>query len=202
MTEANDIDKGQDQSVQDELPIFNYKRLVSELISKWYLFILFMAIGLTGAWLYNRYTTTMYSARASLMILEEGSTTFWREGGGFSGEALRGFGTSYQGIQNQMIIMKSKPVVTRAIRDLGFEVSYYNEGKLSTAENYTDAAFQVEWDRNHPQLIGFDFKIAVHPDRSMTLSGFGEGVGSYNYAENRWVGNFPEVNLRPEDPIG
>jgi capsular exopolysaccharide synthesis family protein len=195
MTEYNDNDRLQDQAAQDELPIFNYKRLVSELISHWYLFILFLAIGLTGAWLYNRYTSVMYAARTSIMILEEGSTTFWRQGGGFSGEALRGFGTSYQGISNQMIIMKSQPVVARAIRELGFEVSYHNEGKLSTAENYTDAAFRVEWDRNHPQLIGFDFKIAVHPDRSITLSGTGEGVSAYSYAENRWVGGYSSISI-------
>jgi capsular exopolysaccharide synthesis family protein len=195
MTEYNDTDKLQDQTAQDELPIFNYKRLVSELISKWYLFVLFLALGMTGAWLYNRYTTTMFAARASLMILEEGSTTFWREGGGFSGEALRGFGTSYQGISNQMIIMKSKPVVTRAIQELGFEVSYHNEGRLSTAENYTDAAFTVEWDRTHPQLIGFDFMVAVHPDRSISLSGTGEGVGAYNYLSRRWEGSFSQVSL-------
>ena len=195
MSDINDIDKREDQTAQDELPIFNYKRLVSELISHWYLFVLFMAIGLSGAWLYNRYTTTMYAARASVMILEEGSTTFWRQQGGFSGEALRGFGTSYQGIQNQMIIMKSKPVVLRAIRDLGFEVSYHNEGKLSTAENYTDAAFRVEWDRNHPQLIGFDFKIAVHPNRTISLTGSGEGVLAFNFALNQWAGGFPSVNI-------
>ena len=195
MSENTEIDKREEQAAQDELPIFNYKRLVSELIAKWYLFILFMAIGLSGAWLYNRYTTTMFASRASIMILEEGSTTFWREGGGFSGEALRGFGTSYQGIQNQMIIMKSKPVVTRAIKELGFEVSYYNEGKLSTAENYTDAVIRVEWDRYHPQLIGFDFKVAVHPDRTMTLSGLGEGVGAYNFANHQWAGSFAEVKL-------
>lgn len=195
MSDINDIDKREDQTAQDELPIFNYKRLVSELISHWYLFVLFMAIGLSGAWLYNRYTTTMYAARASVMILEEGSTTFWRQQGGFSGEALRGFGTSYQGIQNQMIIMKSKPVVLRAIRDLGFEVSYHNEGKLSTAENYTDAAFRVEWDRNHPQLIGFDFKIAVHPNRTISLTGSAEGVSAFNFALDKWTGGFPSVNI-------
>ncbi len=195
MSDINDIDKREDQTAQDELPIFNYKRLVSELISHWYLFVLFMAIGLSGAWLYNRYTTTMYAARASVMILEEGSTTFWRQQGGFSGEALRGFGTSYQGIQNQMIIMKSKPVVLRAIRDLGFEVSYHNEGKLSTAENYTDAAFRVEWDRNHPQLVGFDFKIAVHPNRTISLTGSAEGVSAFNFALDKWTGGFPSVNI-------
>ena len=202
MTEYNDTDRTQDSAAQEELPVFNYKRLVSELISHWYLFVLFMGIGLAGAWLYNRYTTTMYSARASIMILEEGSTTFWRQAGGFSGEALRGFGTSYQGIQNQMIIMKSQPVVAKAIRELGFEVSYHNEGKLSTAENYTDAAFRVEWDRNHPQLIGFDFRISVHPDRSITLSGFGEGVGAYNYSENRGAGYFPEVKIEQKVQSG
>jgi len=71
MTEYNDTDRTQDSAAQEELPVFNYKRLVSELISHWYLFVLFMGIGLAGAWLYNRYTTPMYSARASIMILEE-----------------------------------------------------------------------------------------------------------------------------------
>lgn len=101
-----------------------------------------------------------------------------------------------------MIIMKSQPVVAKAIRELGFEVSYHNEGKLSTAENYTDAAFRVEWDRNHPQLIGFDFRISVHPDRSITLSGFGEGVGVYNYSENRGAGYFPEVKIEQKVQSG
>jgi tyrosine-protein kinase Etk/Wzc len=193
--EYTDIEKQQEQSMQEELPIFNYKRLVSELISKWYLFVLFLTFGLTGAWLYNRYMTTIYATKSSIMIMEEGSTSFWTQNQGFTGEALRGFGTSYQGISNQMIILKSKPVVTRAIQELDFEVSYYNEGKLSTAENYTDSPFRIDWDRNHPQLIGFNFKITVHPDRSVTLTGYGENVGVYNFEEEKWLGRFPEVKI-------
>ncbi len=189
MMEIPDNEHLQNQTNQEELPIFNYKRLVSELISKWYLFIFSLVLGLSGAWLYNRYTTTIYAMKSSIMIQEEGSNSFITQNSGFSGEALRGFGTSYQGISNQMIILKSKPVVTRAIRELGFEVNYYNKGRLSEAEIYTDAPFRVIWNRYHPQLIGFNFNLTVHPDRTMELTGEAESVGAYNYTTGQWVGS-------------
>src|SRR5512136_2325129 len=103
--EIHDHDNNQNQNLPEELPIFNYKRLVSELISKWYLFALCLVLGLSGAWLFNRYTTTIYAMKSSIMIQEEGSNAFITQNQGFTGEALRGFGTSSQGISNQMIIL-------------------------------------------------------------------------------------------------
>jgi len=179
----------QNQTVQEELPIFNYKRLVSELISKWYLFAFSLVLGLSGAWLYNRYTTTIYAMKSSVMIQEEGSNSFITQNSGFTGEALRGFGTSYQGISNQMIILKSKPVVTRAIRELGFEVSYFNKGRLSEAEVYLDAPFRVIWDPSHPQMIGTNFNLTIHPDLTMNLTMETEGAGVYDFVKEEWAGN-------------
>jgi tyrosine-protein kinase Etk/Wzc len=193
--EIQDPDSLQNQNLQEELPIFNYKRLVSELISKWYLFLICLVFGLSGAWLYNRYTTTIYAMKSSIMIQEEGSNSFITQNRGFTGEALRGFGTSYQGISNQMIILKSKPVVTRAIKELGFEVSYYNQGRLSIAENYIDAPFRVIWDREHPQLIGVNFNLTIHPDRTMELKTEAENANSFNYSSGQWMGSLPSFIL-------
>jgi tyrosine-protein kinase Etk/Wzc len=186
--EIQDPDSFQNQNLPEELPIFNYKRLVSELIAKWYLFAICLVLGISGAWLYNRYTTTIYAMKSSIMIQEEGSNSFISQNRGFTGEALRGFGTSYQGISNQMIILKSKPVVTRAIKELDFEVSYYNQGRLSIAENYIDSPFRVIWDREHPQLIGVNFNLTIHPDRTMEINAEAENVNAFNYSTGQWVG--------------
>jgi capsular exopolysaccharide synthesis family protein len=132
------------------------------------------------------------------MIMEEGSTSFWRENRGFTGEALQGFGTSYQGISNQMIILKSKPLIQRALDELGFEVSYFHEGKISIAENYTDAPFKVVWDKTHPQLIGLNFKLVIEPDGRMTLKAKGESARIYTYAAKRWGGTWNNVDYEKE----
>jgi uncharacterized protein involved in exopolysaccharide biosynthesis len=194
----SDLDKLHDQEIDDGFPVFNYKRIISELVIKWYWFFICLAIAYTIAWLYNRYTTTVFSMKSSIMIMEEGSTSFWRENRGFTGEALQGFGTSYQGISNQMIILKSKPLIQRALDELGFEVSYFHEGKISIAENYTDAPFKVVWDKTHPQLIGLNFKLVIEPDGRMTLKAKGESARIYTYAAKRWGGTWNNVDYEKE----
>jgi len=183
-----DLDKLQDQEIDDGFPVFNYKRIISELVTKWYWFFICLAIAYTIAWLYNRYTTTVFSMKSSIMIMEEGSTSFWRENRGFTGEALQGFGTSYQGISNQMIILKSKPLIQRTLDELGFEVSYYHEGKISIAENYTDAPFRVIWDKKHPQVIGMNFRLVIEPDGRMKLKGAAENAQIYNFSTKQGGG--------------
>jgi tyrosine-protein kinase Etk/Wzc len=200
--EIPETDRIENQNLDDDFPVFNYKRIISELVTKWYWFLICLFMALSAAWLYNRYTTTVYSMKASIMIQEEGSTSFWRENRGFTGEALQGFGTSYQGLSNQMIILKSRPVVLRTLNELGFEVSYYHEGNISISENYTDAPFRVVWDRSHPQLIGLDFKLSIYPDRRMKLRATGENIYVFNFELGQGVGSWSQVDIEKDIQSG
>ncbi|NLB25974.1 MAG: hypothetical protein GX820_04695, partial [Bacteroidales bacterium] len=187
---------------EDDLPVFNYKKFTGRLIANWYWFIICLLLGLGTAWLYNRYTTPVYAVKSSMLIREESSNAFLSQNRGISGHIFEGFGSGHHGVYNQMVILKSKPLITRAINDLNMEVSYFAEEKFLSSEIYTDAPFTVLWDREHPQLINISFRLFVYPDRKMELTAEGKNVSAYNYELEKFVDFYPEVNISENSESG
>ena len=187
---------------EDDLPVFNYKKFTGRLIANWYWFIICLLLGLGTAWLYNRYTTPVYAVKSSMLIREESSNAFLSQNRGISGHIFEGFGSGRHGVYNQMVILKSKPLITRAINDLNMEVSYFAEEKFLSSEIYTDAPFTVLWDREHPQLIIISFRLFVYPDRKMELTAEGKNVSAYNYELEKFVDFYPEVNISENSESG
>jgi capsular exopolysaccharide synthesis family protein len=185
----------QDNLFQEDLSGFDFKKLTAKIFSNWYWFVLSLAVALCGAWLYNRYTHPVYAIKSSLLLKEESSNAFLAQAGGISGQILKGFGSGRQGLYNQQIILKSKPLLKRVFADLDFEVSYYREEKISAREVYHEAPFRIVWDKNHPQLVHFNFRLSIAPDRQMKLTADGTEISAYNYATDQWVKNWPVIKI-------
>jgi tyrosine-protein kinase Etk/Wzc len=183
------------QPFEEEIPVFNYKKLIGRILANWYWFIICLLLGLAAAWFYNHYTTPVYAIKSSMLIQEKSSNAFLSQNRGISGQIFQGFGTDHQGIYNQMVILKSKPLITRAISELDLEVSYYREERFAKHEIYNNAPFKIIWDRKHPQLVNLEFNLSILPNRKMRLVAEGESVSAYNYSMEKWVNQFPEIKI-------
>src|SRR5690554_3809336 len=157
------------------------KKIISLLLSKWYWFLIAVAIAITAAVYYIKITPPLYEVRSTILLDNTNAVTPLT--------ALYGPGSSFQqgnldysSMYNQIAILTSTPIVTRTISELDFEISYYEVGQFATTELYKDVPFQILWDENHPQIVEGAFFLTLHPDNSITVSLEGEDVIVHNYS--------------------
>ncbi|MGV8093847.1 MAG: polysaccharide biosynthesis tyrosine autokinase [Mangrovibacterium sp.] len=185
----------QDRQLQDDLPGFDHKKLIAKVFSNWYWFVLSFILALCSAWIYIRYTHPVYAIKSSILLKEESTNAFLSQGGGISGQILKGFGSGREGLYNQQIILKSKPLLKRTFSELDFEVSYYHEEKIAVREVYHEAPFRIVWDKDHPQLIHFNFRLSIASDRQMKLTGEGTEIIGYDYRAGKEVKKWPAIKI-------
>ena len=98
----------------------------------WYLFVLGVALSLTAAYLYLRYSTPVYSVKATILIKDE-------SGADLANSAMFGdmaLIKSNKVFSNEALVIKSKGLMERVLSELGMAVSYFGEGRIKSPELY------------------------------------------------------------------
>ena len=177
--------------VQEEETI-DLRKLFFRLLRNWYWFLLCLMIAGGLAFLYNRYSEPVYEQTTRILINKGNSQTSpFSQGGGVSSNVFSGFGLAMDNwyyVANEMAIIRSRPIIARAVGELDFEVSYYSKGRIMETESYTDAPFTVIWERSQPQLVNVDFMLEIDPEGRIRIEANPEEeVSVYHYAEGRVV---------------
>lgn len=119
-------------SLRDQ--IFQYLRY-------WPWFILTVILALGIATVYLRYTTNIYSTKATILIKDEKNSAL-SEMAAFQDLGLTGsMGPS--GFENELQILKSKSLTERVVNELGLNIMYLQEGRVRTSELYENKPFTV-----------------------------------------------------------
>ena len=144
--------------------------------------------------LYHHCTRPQYTVTASLLINEDkGSSPLNGTGGSSSlnaSDVFQGFGlySGKQNMENQIQILKSWTLVSKAVYQLNMVVSYFHVGWGKKNELYRNAPFRIEFLVNHPQLTGvtFDFEMVQNEDIPY-LTVKGENASTYDYTINQTI---------------
>lgn len=91
--------------------------------------------------LYLRYTTPLYQAKAKLMIKGIGKSSSLSETDLVD---LLGIGSGGKDIDNEIEILKSRPIIAKTIERLGINISYYRIGRVKNAELYKSAPLKLQ----------------------------------------------------------
>lgn len=181
------------------------KNILFKFLRNWYWFVLCLVLTLGAAFVFLRYATPVYRV-SSTMLVEEGEVESPLLGGtqGATGEIFQGLGVvnSMRNIANQIVVLRSTPIVSKTLKELDFEVSYYSVGRFASIERYRDVPFRVVWDRSHPQLIETDFNVHIAPNGSINVGVDGEDCREYSYLENRVIKVLPTVEFSKEIQAG
>lgn len=148
----------------------NLKAIIVRLLSKWYYFLVAMAIILPLAYLYLRITPNQYQVRASLLVKSEEPTMS-------TDQFLKGMDLFAQEteLEDEIGILQSYSLVEQALRQLDFGISYYTKNNLVTTEHYKSKPFVVELDSVVDQLVN----VPIHIER-MTTDAFRVTVDAKN----------------------
>lgn len=130
------------------------------------LFVVSVAIALMGAWVYLRYTVPTYSSTGSMIIKGGDSKSSAKDD-----KVDELFGTNRsQNIQNEIEILKSKPLMKRVVEKYGLHFSYYAIGKIKTVNVYKTGPFIVNGIVKDSSA-GFSFKVKFLNDNEFRVDG-------------------------------
>lgn len=148
----------------------NYSEKIEKYTNQWKWFVLSIALSFVAAFLYLRYTPNLYQASTSILI-DDGSNAgsvnnmavFENLGLKMGAETL---------IANEIIILKSKSLMQGVIKDLGFNVSYYEKGLVRDMEIARDKApIKVTFSAKNRSFYALDtlFKIRIKSATNFAL---------------------------------
>lgn len=93
--------------------------------SKWYWFILCLALGLAGSYLYLQMTPPIYTRSASILIKND----FQSSSSSSGASTFNMFGGSVD-VQNELFTLRSPSLAESTVRNLHLEVNCYAQGRF------------------------------------------------------------------------
>ena len=125
------------------------------LLAHWPVLLMSASLGIGAAALVNRYTEDQFEVRATVAVEESENPLA-------SAEGLLNLGFSWGGngiVDTRMAVLSSYAHNLRVAKNLNWGLKYYNSGRLNRREVYLPHHFRVEYDYDHPQLLGVEFSL-------------------------------------------
>ena len=139
--------------------VLDIKKLLLKYLPNWYIFIICIAVALTGAYLFNKLSEPVYSVKSTLLINAEPRSGFLMEGAERSGRQ--------DNWNNEVALLQSHGIVQRTLNSMkkDVQVSYYEiervHGLSRRNEIYKASPFRVILDDETPQPFGQAFRITI-----------------------------------------
>jgi capsular exopolysaccharide family len=115
------------KKAREEEGNLNIADILYMCLSKWYWFVVSLAVTVLAAVLYIQCTPPTFLRSASLMVKDESKGVLAGESSAFSEIGLMQTKTN---VNNEMISMKSFDVMTEVVRRLGLDVQYNADGRF------------------------------------------------------------------------
>lgn len=142
-------------------------------------FILSLALALFGAYLYLRYATPIYRAQGTLLIKSEGQSSgsdprlnqlFLRD--------------NTENIQNEIEVLRSRPLMQRIVDSLNLQVSYNAVGKIKSPNIYKEGPFLLDILKIKDPTASFALNIKFSNPNAFTINGEQRHYGFDELFEN------------------
>lgn len=165
---------------EDNSQSIDVKALVMRYMRYWYLFVIGVALSLTIAHLYLRYSTPVYSVKATILIKDESGADL-ANSSVFSDIATLKASKSFS---NEVLIIKSKGLMERVLQELGLEVSYYGEGRIKSPELYgSRSPIKVVLARIDSAGLGRSFIVEVEDNNNFSIWEGDSKVSTHKFGE-------------------
>jgi capsular exopolysaccharide synthesis family protein len=166
----------------------DFKRVGYRAIRYWYIVLGILSLSLTFAWYKTRYATRIYPVSASIIIREREEIS--------GGELLykNAIVDPYRNYLNEPYILKSIPLIKRVIENHNFQVSFLEEGYVTSSEIYDQ--LPVDCEILSPVQNGTSFGFSVIDQDHYQLAASAEDqTGAQKFKFNDSI-NFQGVSLK------
>ena len=132
----------QETNTRVEESELNLGDILQTVLANWYWFVLSVVVCAGAAFLYLKWTPKVYTRTASVLIKDDAKGGAMSESAAF--EDLGLFGTK-RNVDNEVLVFKSRRLMTEVARNLHLDVSYTVKDGLRTVELYTQSPVQLSF---------------------------------------------------------
>ncbi|TXK71645.1 tyrosine-protein kinase [Mesonia sp. HuA40] len=120
------------------------KAIIFQYLRYWPWFLASVLVFVIGAFIYLRYSTSIYQTTAKVKVLDE------NDDGGLDLSGLSGSRTLFNmtkvNLENEMQIFKSRRILEQVVKSLDFNTTYQSKGTIKSFLVFgPDAPFHVNW---------------------------------------------------------
>jgi tyrosine-protein kinase Etk/Wzc len=189
------ISEEQYRSNKSELWNLGIKDIFFKYIRFLPVFILSLSLALFGAYLYLRYATPIYRSSGTMLIKNP------NQGGSATDAKLNQlFGNNgTDNIQNEIEVLRSRPLMQRVVDSMQLQVSYYAVGKIKSPNIYKQGPFLLEIFELSDSNQSFSLSVRFQNDKQFSING--EGRFGFNQLFKNPHGVF-RLLKNPFTPVG
>jgi len=184
--------------------IFNIKEFILLVVNRKYYYIISISIAIMLAYTYNQLTQTTYRVSSIIGPVENRRSSLLE-----SNDHFRGLSNTPQvsNLENDINSLRSFNLVSKTVKKLGLETSYYQDGsgflnsRLFKFLNQPQQVYNnnniytVHIDKSHAQTINTNFHIDIIDENSFRLFVSEENASSYNYLDNNIINRNIKLEL-------
>ena len=147
---ADYIDKEKQEA--EESSGFDFRKIWSIVVLNWYWFIFSTFAFVALAYVYLRYQHPVYQCSTKVLIKDDNGSTSRRAGQDLALDQL-GIISNSNGFDNELEIISSTSVATRAVKALKMYVNYTLQGRVSEADLYKTSPYLVDLEESRLDML-------------------------------------------------
>ncbi len=187
-----------DRKFQKDSTDSSLRELLEQYLRYWYLFVLGVIIAFSIAYIYLRYSTSLYRTYATVIIKDDKSGS-GLEMGAFT--EVGGIFGKYRNsqIENELAIFKSKRIISEAIKELSLNVRYESIGTIKTTEIYERKPFTIQYlsfNDTLPNPVVPKLLVKIKSGTQFELESPASVKGIYNFGERVSL-SFGDITVLP-----
>ena len=162
-----------------------FRELWEQFIRNWYWFALGLLLAWVGAFFYLRYSQSLYSAEAKVLIKEDAMQS-GSELSALAGKSLGGF-DGKSNIADQIEVMRSRRLVQKVVENLQLNVRYFSEGRVKKQELMHEAApVKIRILSDEISYLNFNLKVLSNTELELTID---ENKSTVKFGNSVKIGN-------------
>lgn len=164
----------------------NVKEFLFRLLSKWYWFVLFGFLGLSGGYLISKFSQPSYKIGSTILVKEESQSMGLDQM--FDGFDLG----SKTNIENHLLMLKSYTLNRQALESLNREISWFYAGIFNDVSMYGDYPYRLTKNAASNNTNGIPIHIQPLDEKHYQVEALGEVMdkGSKLHVDVKEKGTF------------
>jgi capsular exopolysaccharide synthesis family protein len=171
------------------------KEFLINALSYKYLYIAFIVVCLSVAFVLNKISPTVYGVNSIIGPLEDERPSLLGSNNFFSNaEAL----SQVRNLENDIASLSSFSLVSQTLKEMNLEISYYSEKTKilkKSQQIYSSVPFTVNLDKSHIQPINVRIYIKIIDGNSYRIRSAADDVTLYNYVDNLVVSEHNKLQI-------
>lgn len=171
MNDSDNLLRLSPEKQSNQMPEFGLLTLIPMVLRNWYWFLISIMIGLFGARFYLKHTLPVFKTTATVLVSEADDPRMAGNNQLLLGLGLPGGMTN---IHNQLMILNSRDLVEKTLKELPFEIEYYFRTYRNRLPIYPETPVKVLSDGEIPLPRDTEFEIVLLGNNAFNLTTGGD----------------------------